>query len=239
MDVKCDIKEMCDTPIAQLKHHPFWKEVDGIIRASDNWPPQERYYYMAKQICHSSNYGIAAGMFCLNTLEKSKGKIVLRKEQAQDFLSMYHQLFEEIHEWHQQVEKQVRETRMLFNLLGYPIYFTGDLEQHNAVKEMYSAAPQSTVACITRLAYTKLQNFIEEMKLDWDILADTHDSYLVQCPENEAITCAKLMKEFIEIEMTSPVDGAKFKMKSEASIGKNWSGYKENTNPEGLKEVKL
>jgi len=237
LDFKPDIDDLCNTPIPELKTKPFWKELNELIKASDNWTASERYYYIAKQVCHSSNYGIKAGMFCLNTLEKSKGKIVLHKEDADKFLGIYHSLFPEIREWHQVVIDQVRATGMLYNLLGYPITFTGDLNDENEHKEWFAAIAQSTVACITRKAYCDLQTFIETNKLEWDLLNDCHDSYLTQSPESESLECCKIMKSFIEIEMKSP-RGETFRMKSELQSGKNWAP-KSEYNPDGLVEVKL
>src|SRR6266576_2124629 len=90
LDLKCDISELCTTPINLLRENPWWKRIDKLIKSSDGWEPSQRYYYIAKQVCHSSNYGIRAGMFCLNTLEKSRGKIALKKKDAEYFLDMYH-----------------------------------------------------------------------------------------------------------------------------------------------------
>jgi hypothetical protein len=36
----------------ELIADPKWKEIEAIIKASDNWPSARRYYYMAKQVCH-------------------------------------------------------------------------------------------------------------------------------------------------------------------------------------------
>ena len=121
--------------------------------------------------------------------------------------------------------------------MGYPIFITTDLAQPNALKECYSAIPQSTVACITRRAVTLTQEYIEKENLDWDILQDNHDSFVVQCPENEFMKCHEIMKLYLNYEMKSPVDNASFSMQSEGATGKNWSSYHPDKNPEGLKEV--
>lgn len=234
LDIKPNIDELCNTSISGLRSNPFWKDVDSIIRSSDNWEPNERYYFIAKQVCHSSNYGVGAGMFVLNTLEKSKGKIVIDIKDAKKFLDFYHGLFPEIREWHREVEDQVRETRILYNLLGNPIQFTGDVRDEHAFKEMYSAAPQSTVACITNIAYAALQNYIEVTNSKWDMLNNCHDSLMTQSPIEESELCCKTMKQFVEMELTSP-RGEKFRMKSEVQSGANWAPYHETKNPEGLR----
>jgi hypothetical protein len=240
LDIHCDFDELCNTAIEDLKANPWWKQVDALIKSSDNWPPSERYYYIAKQVCHSSNYGIKAGMFCLNTLDKSRGKVVLKKKDAEFFLDMYHGLFPEIREWHRETEQIVRASRILYTLQGYPIQFTGALETESHIKEVLSAVPQGTVAMVTREAFVKMQSFIQDTGADYDMLGDCHDSYLTQCrdDDSEVNQCQSLMKRFIEPELTSP-RGEKFNMKSEGASGYNWAPYDEKKNPQGLKEYKI
>ena len=189
---------------------------------------------------NSGNYGVTPNPFILNILEKSKGKVVVSKTEGERFLETYHGLFPEIRaDFQRNVEAQVRETRMVFNLLGYPIIFTGDLDQPNAIKECFSSIPQSTVACITRRAVTKMQQYIEAEGKDWDILQDNHDSFVVQCKHEEHLECHSVMKGFLNYRMKSPFDGEEFNMQSEGATGKNWSPYNKDTNPDGLQEVSI
>jgi len=232
-----DLAKFTTSPIKDLKSIPGWKELDGMIKASDNWGAQERYYYIAKMICHASNYGMQAGAFQLNVLEKSRGKIVLSKQQAEKYLNDYHALFPEIRKWHKQVERQLWNTRMLFNLQGYPRQFTGLIGEH-MFKEAYAFTPQSTVGCITHIAITLLQRFIEDNKLPWDILGNCHDSYLAQCPVGQEKLLAQKMLEFMQQDLTSS-SGEKFKMRAEAQVGRNWAPYKKDKNPDGLQEIKF
>lgn len=235
LDTKPKIQDYVDCPIDRLTSLPFWKEIDELIKSSDDWPSEQRYYYIGKQIAHSSNYDVKAGMFCLNTLIKSKGRIALTHKQASEYLNMYFSFFPEIHEWHSEVQQQLALTGILYNLQGYPREFTGTNINY---KEAYAFVPQSTVACITREAFCKLQEFIEQTGVDWDLMADGHDSYLVQCPIEEEHECAKTMQQFMNQELTSP-RGEKFRMKSELQSGFNWGPYHEEKNPDGLKQLKL
>lgn len=227
--------------IKNLKLLPGWKELDGLIKDSDNWTAAERYYYLAKQTCHSSNYDVKAPTFILNILAKSDGVIVLNLQQGKYFLQKYRELFPEIVEWRYRVAIEAKQTGFLRNLFGFPREFTQhiDTDNYESAKELYAFVPQSTVACITRKAFTDFQNYIENNNLDWDLLADTHDSYMCQCPDSEVKPCAQKMQEFMGIELTSPFDGVKFRMKSEAQCGKNWGGWNEKKNPFGLKTLDL
>lgn len=233
-----DIDAVINTPIPELKKNPLWKNIDAIIKDSDNWSLEERYYYLAKQTCHSGNYGITPPTFRMNVLEKSGGKIVISKEDAEFFITTYQSLFPEIFEWHECVRRQVEKHKILYNLHGHPYIITQPFILESAWKELYAWVPQSTVGEITNIAYSKLQRYIWDAGVDWDLLANTHDSYLVQCPIGEERKCALVMQEFMGQEFTSPVDGVKFRMKSEAQAGYNWAPAKKDKNIEGLKEIK-
>lgn len=238
-DMPFNIDEIIKTPIQALKSNQFWKELDGIIKDSDNWSLSERYYYLAKQTCHSSNYGIEAPTFRMNILEKSGGKIVISKDEAERFLLTYHSLFPEIQGWHRAMKRQVEDTKMLYNLFGMPYTITSYQILDSHWKELFSWVPQSTVGMITNIAYSRMQEYIENNHLDWDLLINCHDSYLLQCPINEVEECGKMSKFFMEQEFQSPVDGTMFRMKSETQAGLNWSNFKKDKNPLGLKEIKL
>lgn len=233
-----DINELCAAPIPSLKTNPLWTQLGKLIKSSDDWALTERYYYLAKQTEHSSNYDIQAPTFQLNILEKSGGKIVISKDQAEFFLLTKHALYPEIKEdYHANVRMQVEKTKMLYNLHGHPHIVTAESLSEKDWKELYSIIPQSTVGEITNIAVTNMQNFIEQEGKRWDVLANTHDSYLIQCPEDEVTDCVIQAKLFMEQKLVSPFDGEQFQMKSEAAVGYNWAPYHKDKNPNGLREV--
>lgn len=228
-----DIDVIDKTPIGQLKSNPFWRDLDLLIKDSDNWSLSERYYYLAKQTVHSANYDIQGPNFQMNILEKSGGKIVISKDEADRFLMIYRGLFPEIPERNRRVAKEV-ECGFIWNTLGFPYTITTYNILPSTLKEFYAWGPQSTVGEITRIAFTNLHNYIVAERKSWDIMADTHDSYLVQCPLMEVKECKEKMQEFMNQRMVSPVDGVEFRMRSEVNVGFNWS----NIQPLGLQELK-
>lgn len=234
--VKIDLA--CNTKIDDLKKLDFWKELDKLIRSSDNWHHNERYYFIAKKIVHASSYGMGATKYRMSVLEESGGSIVLSKLDAEFHLMMFFKLFPEIHGWHAKVYEQVKKEKKLRNLFGFPFDFTGYIDDNN-IRKAYAFVPQSTVGSITNIAITELQEHIEDNKKDWHILNNDHDSMVVEAPDREQDIkeCSLLMKQFIEKEFTSPVDGCKFRMRSGLSIGYNWGPFDEKKNPLGLKEV--
>lgn len=233
-----DINELIASPIDQLKKHVHWKNLDLIIKDSDNWSLTERYYYLAKQTEHSSNYDIQPPTFRMNILEKSGGKIVISAPDSEKFLGLKHSLFPEIKDLHERIKHQVETTKMLYNLHGHPYTITQPYIMESQWKELYAWMPQSTVAEITRKAYVALYQYIVKEKRRWDILADTHDSYLCQCPIGEEQECGAKMQEFMNQRFVSPVDGVEFSMRSEAQAGFNWSPAKKDKNQTGLNTIK-
>jgi hypothetical protein len=234
-----DILTAMVTEIPALKTLPYWKSLDSVIRGSDNWPSNRRYYHMSKKTIHAGSYGMKGNTFRLQLLLESGGQMVLTSAQADEFLEGFHKEFPEIREWHSQVYQQALLTKQLRNLFDFPLNITGFVDKDD-FKDLIAWVPQSTVACITRQAFIKLQAYIEHEKLDWHLMADTHDSYMCMVPDAEVKDAARIMKQFIEIELESPYDKTLFRMKSEAQAGKNWSPAKDGgKNPDGLKEVIL
>ena len=236
--VDLDMDTLCSTPIPMLRQNPQFKELDSLIKDSDNWPPSRRYYYHAKQTCHSANYGIEANTFMMNVLLKSRGKVVLLRDQADYFLKVYRGEFPEIPERCERVKQQAKDHKIIYNMFGFPYIITDYEITESMYKELYAWGPQSTVGEITRIAFTNLHEFIWNNNKKWDVLQDNHDSYLAQCPLIEAKECSEKMTEFLAQELVSPVDGTKFNMKSECKIGFNWGPFdKKNPdkNPLGLR----
>ena len=236
--IELDMDILDITPIPKLKLNPQWKELDSLIKDSDNWSLDKRYYYLGKQTAHSGNYGIRENTFRGNILEKSGGKIVVSKEQAKHFLGTYRGEFPEIPEWNEEVIRIVDEVGILYNLHGHPYQITAWRKDN--YKDYIAWVPQSTVGEITRIAFCNLQEYIEEMSLKWDLLNDCHDSYLCQCPLIDVAHCRAKMQEYIAQSFISPVDGVEFTMKSECQLGFNWSPFDRSNpekNPLGLREL--
>lgn len=186
---------------------------------------------------NSSNYDIQWATFIMNILEKSGGKIVINREQGEYFLNTYRELFPEIPERNRRIERQAEDTRILYNLFGFPYQITDYTILTSRLKELYAWTAQSTVAEITRIAFSRMQEFIEQEEQPIDLLADTHDSYLCQCPLSLVGLTIKKTEEFMNQKLISPVDGIEFSMRSECKVGFNWSDFSKENNKLGLREL--
>ncbi len=241
-DMVLDMDEILRTEIPDLKNNPLWKSLNTCIKDSDNWPLTERYYYLGKQTEHSSNYDIQPPTFRMNILEKSGGKILISVADSERFIRTKHALYPEIKEdFHTYVRRMVKTTGYLYDLHGFPHAITVDKDsiRESDWKEWYALIPQATVAEITKKAIIAFQAYTEKNNLRWDILADTHDSFMWQAPIAEALDAARKSKECMNQSFVSPFDGSDFSMRSETAVGMNWRPYHEEKNPIGLKEVKL
>lgn len=212
--------------VAEPKHLKLvegWSNIEKIIKDSDNWESERRYYYIAKQTCHSANYDIKARSFRLNTLQKSNGAVVLSHQQAEQYLEKYHKLFPEIREWHTRVVIEVRRTGILRNLFGHPRLFTG-FKNESEYKEWYAFIAQSTVGQLTNIAITELQERLEAgdellTLAGLDVLGNCHDSILNQnYPEHQGVVDKELQRHMNRL-LVSPT-GEEFYMKSEVKTSK-------------------
>lgn len=239
--VRVDMEEILASSISNLKLNPNWLELDKIIKDSDNWSLTERYYYLAKQTCHSANYGIEGAMFIMNILEKSGGKIVLSQEDGQYFLRVYRALFPEIPERNDRIRAQALQSRLLFNMFGHPYQITSYDIQESMMKELYAWGCQSTVGEITRIGVCEFQEHVEAENLKWDFLNDCHDSFLTQGPLETTMERCEKMQTCLKQSLVSPVDGTNFRMKSEVQVGFNWGvfdPFNPEKNPLGLRTIK-
>src|SRR3990167_3050228 len=227
------LEHMLHIKIEDLQKVPEWKELVNLIKESDNWPGNRRFYFMGKKTIHSGSYGMKAPTFRMDLLKESEGNVILSSEEASRFLGTFHSICPEIEEDFQaDVKKSIfEENRTLRTFQGFPRYF-GRLINEKFWREAYAFIPAATVACITAQAIENMQNYIEDNQLSWNMLNDKHDSMMVEAPEIEIINCAKKSKEFMEQNLLSP-KGESLKMRAGVSIGYNWKPYDEKHNPQG------
>lgn len=222
---KFSAKKYLSIPIEDLNSISEWKILDATIRSSG------QPYAIGKRVVHAGNYGEGPTTFRHSCLEQSEGTLVLSAAEAKLFLDGHKKLFPEISCYHQNIEEKLKTTRELRNLFGYRRIF---YERYTdaLLRDAFSWIPQSTVGCITNIACTRMQQHIESEHLDWDLLTNTHDSYLLQCKKSEKDSLAVKAKLFIEAALISS-SGVNYKMESEVQFGLNWGKVSKN-NLEGM-----
>lgn len=218
-----NIKPFIEAKPDKLKLVEGWKQLDSLIKESDNWPAQIRYYYIAKMIVHASSYGMRGPTFQINVLKKSEGTIVISKQEADFYLGTFHNIFPEIRQWQCQTREQLQNNRTLYNLFGDRRVFHGYLDD-TTFREAYAFVPQSTVGVLTSRAIAEIQGEIdkgnEEYK-NFDCLLNCHDAIIGQCPEGMQKELAKVQEKHLGKYFKIREDSS-FIMKSESNYGKNW-----------------
>lgn len=225
-------------PIKELPSNSEWTRLASVIKKS------KYEYFIGKKSCHSFNYRMAPSTFQEDVLKESDGEVALSKLESLAFHTTYHTVFPEISQgWWPELEFQIIKTGYLYNLFGFPLfcdYYEGMMNKDKFWRESTAKVPQSTVGCITAIAFCKVQEYIEANGLSgiWHLRNDKHDSLLLECPENNRDDAAPILQQAIEQELVSP-RGEHFKMKSEIGWGYNWMKHDEKQNPEGMRELKI
>jgi len=227
-----NLKDLIPLTVKQLATHKDWPPLAKVIKASDEWDSDKRYYFIAKQGNHSLNYDAKARAFRLNTLQKSDGAVALTIDQSQEVIDTRIKLFPELQGWWSEIVTEAKRTNILRNLFGHPRVITGRIEE-STYKELYAFKPQSTVGQITNYAITEFQERIssgDELlnAAGVDVMQNNHDSMLVQCWNDPShyIPVAHEMRKHFNRKLVSP-RGEEFFMKSEIQIGESWGEMKE------------
>ena len=153
--------------------------------------------FIAKFIRHGSNYNMGKRqlMLTLNTAAKKfHVPVCISEWKAGKMLDTFHTFSPNIRSvFHKEITMAVSETRELVRPDGSKRMFFDRLGPE-LFKEAFADIPQHTVAHQTKRAGLKSK---KEMP-DLQIVLEAHDALLFQCPENEAIDRAKVVKTHLE-----------------------------------------
>ena len=223
-----DLSDILTLEIGELKKHPLWKELAEAIQESDEDIPSRRFYYFAKQTCHSANYDIKAPKFVMNVLDKSDGEVVIPLIDGMRYLNEYHNMFPELRGgFHAYVSACLEYNMTLTNLFGFPRKFHGVLDD-DLRREAYSWIPQSTGSgVLAQIAATQIQTKFERGEIEpfFSILQNNHDSILTQVKIGREQEAAKIICEHMNVTLTNPY-GEQFTLRSTPQTGDNWKEMK-------------
>lgn len=233
-----DIDHLLSLSIKNLSEHPHYKPLWKIIKSTDSLEGKMRKYYIGKKVGLSFNYEQGFNSFRTVVMKETGGAINLTSKESELFKSMYEGIFPEIPEWQNDTKVIVKRDKVIRNLFGHPFRVTS-YPSDDILRKCIAWVPQSTVGVLAAQAMVKMQAWTEEHpEYLCDVLGNVHDSVVVQCPEEFIPIVARVLGEFLELEFASPVDGEKFKMKTELSVGNNLA-KKTDDNPEGLDDYKI
>lgn len=222
----------------KLIGHSTDADIIRELRLSD--PDLKAYAYTlprtmsARQCGKKSNHGLNydegyRGFAMINEMDEKEAKRVY---------DLYHRIYPGIKIWYNAVQNDLRKSRCLTNCLGRKVRFMGQWGD-DLFKSAYSMIPQSTVVDSLNLGMEQIyeDQWITQ-SLNVDVLAQVHDSILMQVP----IDLMKVKENFDDFYQriclyTSPeleYNGKKFKIKSDVGIGLNWGEQHKVHNPTGM-----
>jgi DNA polymerase-1 len=209
------------------------RQSDEILRKMcSNFPRTMSARQCGKRSNHGLNYGEGYRQFALiNEIEEREAKKVV---------AMYHQIYPGIGQWHESIQRQLGKGRTLENCFGRRVRFLGQWND-SLFKSAYSMLPQSTVVDGLNQGMVKIykDKWIVQYQ-DIDILAQVHDSILLQVPLSFLSKRESFIK-FLSLlhDYTSPLmeyNQRPFKIASDIKCGLNWGEYSDN-NKNGMQDV--
>lgn len=208
---------------------------DPILRkyCTDQWIKGMALRQCGKKSNHGLNYDEGFQQFALtNEIEIKDAKRIVE---------LYHNIYPGIRQYYEWVIRQLQKDRTLTNCFGRRVYFMGEWGR-DLWKSAYSMLPQSTVVDslnqgMVRIYHDKLLT----ETFDIDIVAQVHDSILMQIPQEIFLDETKynLINERIN-SYTSPVlcyNSNEFKIATDCKIGYNWGGHHSKRNPGGMRDL--
>lgn len=198
------------------------------------WPRTMSLRQCGKKSNHGLNYDEGPyGFAMINEIDQAEAKRIV---------NMYHQIYPGIRIWYESVKRQLQKDRTLVNCFGRAVRFLGGWND-DLWKSAYSMIPQSTVVDSLNQGMEALYEspaICGSRGLNVDILAQVHDSILMQVPI-KSLQDRSTFNLFIETvkKETSPsmtYSGRTFSIASDFKFGLNWGGENKETNPCGMQE---
>lgn len=200
------------------------------------WPRGMSLRQCGKKSNHGLNYDEGFMNFALlNEMEPSEAKRIV---------NLYHEIYPGIRKAYEVIKRQLQKDRTLTNCFGRKVRFMGEWG-NDLWKSSYSMVPQSTVVDSLNQGMVKIysdNSITSKEEMNVDILAQVHDSILMQVPIAIARNKA-LFESFVErvYNYTSPTlsyNGNDFTIATDAKIGFNWGGKHKVNNAEGMRDYK-
>ena len=169
-----------------------------------------------KKANHGLNYGLGYKTFALyNEMEERDAKEIVRR---------YHEdAYPGIRQWHEKIKRQLAKDKTLSNCFGRKRKFI-DAWGMELWLDAYSFIPQSTVVDMVNIGMT---NAFDDKSLDFQLLAQVHDSILIQVPpewEKAAQDCKKIALDYM---MPTIQYGAReFQIPTDVKVGYDWSNMR-------------
>ena len=164
------------------------------------------------------NFGIVYGIGAFSLSED----LHISQKEAREYIQGYFDTYQKVKLYLDKTVEKAMETgyvETLFNRRRFIPELSGTNKTLQAFgKRVAMNTPiQGTAADIIKLAMVKVARRLEREGLKTKLILQVHDELILEAPENEAETAAKILKE--EMENTANLSVL---LKTDVGIGKNW-----------------
>lgn len=216
------LKSLGDPTLYDLYHNPAFDIhrwcaafVYSIIEQSVTYDQRQR----GKLANHSGNY--MAGPRVMETKARSDGLKGMTYAVCKEILERRNNAIPGLRMWWADVERKIKQTRMLTTCFGRRLQFFGRLEGEE-LRSAIAFEPQSTVGDVCNEMFIKLSNHSEH----WPVLT-THDEIVLETPKLYAHKAATRMLEASRIPLALRPNLEPLIIPIEIRIGKNWRDHEE------------
>ena len=181
--------------------------------------PEELVTKQMRSSAKAVNFGIIYG---ISEFSLAKDIGVSRAE-AKDYMERYFATYAGVREYQKRIVEQAKADGYVTTLMGRRRDIP-ELKDSNRMKRMFGERValnmpiQGTAADIIKLAMIRVQARLKADGLQGRLVLQVHDELIVECPEAEGETVAKLLKE--EMEQVVSLD---VKLEAEAHVGHSWA----------------
>ena len=219
--------------IAELRNNDL-TVVAAMRDSGRRWPRTMSLRQCGKKSNHGLNYDEGPNGFAMiNEMDQAEAKRIV---------NLYHEIYPGIRLWYESVKRQLQKDRTLTNCFGRAVRFLGAWDD-KLWKSAYSMIPQSTVVDSLNGGMESLYENKEicgTTGLNGDVLAQVHDSILLQFPISK-LTDRTVFEGLVQkiTDLTSPditYSNRTFKIASDYKFGINWGEHNTERNPGGMQE---
>jgi DNA polymerase-1 len=167
----------------------------------------------------SINFGLIYGMSAFGLTRYTD----LTLAESEDFMQAYFQQFPGVKTYLDGIRRLAADQGYVETLMGRRRYFPGLKTQSNynirnrEEREAINAPIQGTAADIMKLAMLRIPAALAEAGLSARMLLQVHDEVVFECPQNELVKTAGLVRQVMENAYI-----LKAPLRTEARFGRNW-----------------
>lgn len=206
--------------IEAIRESKLTKESRDLLDAARFVPRSMSIRQCGKKANHGLNYDEGYKTFALmNEMGEGESKIIVR-----DYKTV---VYPGVKRWHQFTQEQLSRERVLYNCFGRKQRFL-DGWSEQLFKAAYSFIPQSTVSDLLNWGIIKTYEDQHPCMKGVEILAQVHDSILLQIPVGDWRKMADAVhrvKQHLDPDME--YHGRKFHIDTDMKIGLSWGAMEE------------